>query len=224
MEAQSPPAPPAPPAIPPAPADGRTSPLTGEQMQAVVLARRQAAKLRSAAKVALVNGVLLAVFSGLSLLFVLGEAVFGSFDAVGAVMCVGLGALAWNELRGRRLLRRFSLRAPSVLGWNQVMLLGLIVAYAAWMMASALLGPNPYDEVVRRVPQAARLVGDMGRLYRVMAIALYGGLIVGTLIFQGLNARYYFTRARLLRSYLARTPAWVVDLQRLSGGAGPTGG
>jgi len=39
-------------------------------------------------------------------------------------------------------------------------------------------------------------------------------LIVGTLIFQGLTSRYYFTRAPLLRAYLAETPAWVIELQR----------
>jgi len=215
MNTQSTSTPPAPPVIPAVAAAGQTSPLAPEQMRAVALAHRQAAKLRSATKIALMNGILLAVFSGLSLLFVLAEAAFGEFDGVGVVMGVGLGALAWNELRGRALLKRFNPRAPSVLGWNQVMLLGLIVAYAVWTMAAALLGPNPYDEVMRRAPQAARLLGDIGRLYRMMSVALYGGLIVGTLIFQGLNARYYFTRARLLGDYLAQTPPWILDLQRL---------
>jgi len=38
--------------------------------------------------------------------------------------------------------------------------------------------------------------------------------MVVTVVFQGLNSLYYFTRGRVLRGYLAQTPAWVVDVQR----------
>jgi hypothetical protein len=48
-------------------------------------------------------------------------------------------------------------------------------------------------------------------------------LIALTIIFQGLNAVYYFTRAKLLRRYVAETPAWVVELQRTQAG-GAVGG
>jgi len=190
-------------------------PLTPEQMQAVTLANQRAKKLRSAAMVALFNGILLGTFSGLSLLFVAGEAVFGEFDWLGVIMCVGLGVLAWNELRGRKLLLRFNPRSAAMLGWNQVALLGLIVVYAAWMMVVAAFGANPYEEVMRSEPMTAQVLGDVGSLYKTLSVMIYGALIVGTLIFQGLNSLYYFTRARLLRAYLAETPAWVVELQRL---------
>jgi len=82
-----------------------------------------------------------------------------------------------------------------------------------------LLGPNPYDEIIRREPMAADMLGGIGGLYKTMSIAVYGALIVGTLIFQGLNSIYYFTRAKLLRAYLAETPPWVVELQRCQAGA-----
>jgi hypothetical protein len=55
-------------------------------------------------------------------------------------------------------------------------------------------------------------------LEKMIAELIYGSLIAGTLIFQGLNALYYFTRAKLLRAYLAETPAWVVELQRCQAG------
>ena len=42
-----------------------------------------------------------------------------------------------------------------MLGFNQLALLGLIVAYAAWMLGSVLLGPNPYAEIIRREPMTA---------------------------------------------------------------------
>ena len=189
-------------------------PLTPEHLRALMLADQRGKKLRSAAGVAMFNGICIGVFSSLSLLVVMGEAMFGEFDWVGVIMGIGLGVISWNEFRGRKLLQQFNPRAPAVLGWNQLALLGLIVAYAAWMMGVALLGANPYDEVMRREPMAAQMLGDIGSLYKMLTLAVYGALIVGTLIFQGLNSLYYFTRARILRGYLAETPAWVVQLQR----------
>jgi len=35
-----------------------------------------------------------------------------------------------------------------------------------------------------------------------------------TIIFQGLNARYYFARTVLMEDYLRETPAWIVELQK----------
>jgi hypothetical protein len=43
---------------------------------------------------------------------------------------------------------------------------------------------------------------------------IYGGLIVGTVIVQGLESIYYATRAKYLRDYLDQTPQWVIDLNR----------
>lgn len=189
-------------------------PLTPEHLQALTLADQRGKKLRSAAGVALFNGKCIGTFSALSLLFVVAEAMFGEFDWVGVIMGIGLGVISWNEFRGRKLLQQFNPRAPAVLGWNQLALLGLIVAYAAWMMGVGLLGANPYEEAMRGEPMMIRMLGDIGSLYKTLTLTVYGALIVGTLIFQGLNSLYYFTRARILRGYLAETPAWVVQLQR----------
>ena len=189
-------------------------PLTPEHLQALTLANQRAKKLRSAAGVALFNGICIGVFSTLSLLFVVGAAIFGEFDWVAMIMGISLGVISWNEFRGRKLLQQFNPRAPAVLGWNQLALLGLIVAYAAWMMGVGLLGANPYEEVMRREPMTIQMLGGIGSLYKTLTVTVYGALIIGTLIFQGLNSPYYFTRARILRGYLAETPAWAVQLQR----------
>jgi hypothetical protein len=50
-------------------------------------------------------------------------------------------------------------------------------------------------------------------------LILYGAVSVVTIIFQGLNALYYFSRAKLLRAYLAETPSWIVEVQRRSTGS-----
>lgn len=203
----------------PAPA----GPLTAEHLNQLAAADVRAKKLRSAGGVAMFNGIAIATFSGFSLLCGLGELAIDGFDISkldwwSFIMGIGLGLIAWNEFRGRRRLRQFDSRAPRLLGWNQLALLGLIVAYSAWMLAVALFGPNPYAEIMRQEPLAADMLGNIGDLYTKMSIAVYGALILGTLLFQGINALYYFTRAALLRSYLAETPAWVVELQRCQAG------
>jgi len=204
-------------------APAQAGPLTTEHLQQLAAADVRAKKLRSAGGVAMFNGIAIAIFGGLSLLCGLGELAIDGFDISkldwwSFIMGIGLGLIAWNEFRGRRRLRQFDPRAPRGLGWNQLALLGLIVAYSAWMLAVALLGPNPYAEIMRQEPLAADMLGNIGDLYTKMSIAVYGALILGSLLFQGINALYYFTRAELLRSYLAETPAWVVELQRCQAG------
>ena len=57
-------------------------------------------------------------------------------------------------------------------------------------------------------------LGSINDLYKTITIAIYGGLIAATLIFQGINALYYFTRRKHVEAYVSETPEWVVDLQR----------
>lgn len=203
-------------AQPPVPAS--SGPLTVEHMQQLAAADIRAKKLRNAGRVAMFNGVIITIFSGLSLLLVLGGLAFGEYDWLGFVMTIGLGAIAWNEFRGRTLLMQLEPRAPRVLGWNQLTLLGLIVAYAAFMLIKTMVAGDPELAKLGREPGVSDMIGDFRALEKLIAELLYGSLIVGTLVFQGLNALYYFTRAKLLRAYLAETPAWVVDLQRCQAG------
>ena len=39
-------------------------------------------------------------------------------------------------------------------------------------------------------------------------------VIVLTVLFQGLNARYYFARTRRVEDYVKETPGWIVEIQR----------
>jgi hypothetical protein len=202
------------PPSPPSHGSDEVPPVTAAQVAVVAQAQNRAHKLRSVGRLAMFNGVMLYVFAGVSLLFAGAGLVFGEFDWVALVMGGGLGLLGWNELRGRRLLQARRLESPRVLGWNQLALMALIVAYAIWMLANAWFGPGPYEEAVRQEPRLKPMLGDIEHLHRLIAAALYGGLIIGTMVFQGLNALYYFSRAKLLRSYLAETPEWVIELIR----------
>lgn len=216
----------APPALPPvqtvSPA-ATAPPLTAEHSRLVAEAEARGRKIRRASMVALLSGLALAGFSGLSLLWAAGALALDGFDlarldGLTLAMGLGLGALAWNEFRGRTLLRRFDLRGPRVLGINQLALLGVVVAYSGWMIAAALWGPNPYEEVMAREPLAAEVLGNIGDMHKRITVIAYSSVIAGTLIFQGLTAAYYFSRGAVLRSYLRQTPAWLVDLQRATGG------
>lgn len=121
------------------------------------------------------------------------------------VLGVGMLVVARNELRGGVRLRALDPTAPRLLGRNQMGLMGLIVVYSLWSLMRADSNPDP---------QLQSLVGLDPGFIRAAVTAVYVGVIVGTLIFQGLNARYYFKRGPMMDAYLAETPDWVVALQR----------
>jgi len=188
--------------------------LTPEHLRQLAQARLRAKKVRRAAVVATTNGCILAVFSGGLFLFVAVGALFGEIDVVGLVMGVGLALVAWNEFRGRAMLRRYDVRACRVLGWNQLGLMAFVIGYAAWMLGQAQWGPNPYAEAMAGETTLAGPLGSIDQLYKTISLAIYGGLIAGTLIFQGLNSLYYFTRRKHVQTFLRETPEWIVQLQR----------
>lgn len=203
-----------PPPIPQPAPGGPAAPMTAEHLDQLANAKLRAKKVRKAGIVAMVNGYTLAVFSGGSFLFAAVSAMFGELDIIGLVMGVGLALVAWNEFRGRASLLRFELRGCRMLGWNQLGLMAMVIAYAAWMLSKALWGANPYEEAMAQEAALAGTFGSIGQLYKTLSLALYGGLIVGTLIFQGLNSLYYFTRRKHVEAHLRETPEWVMDLQR----------
>ena len=227
------PAPPRPPQRPPLPPEPRPfgqpggppldaaadRPLSPEHLLQIEEADLRARKLRKAGGVAMFNGVTFAIFAAGAALFALVNLLLGDFDTASVVMAVGLGVVAGNEFKGRRLIRSFDRRGPKLLGWNQIGLMALLVGYGAWMIAGAYFGPDPYADEIAKEPMLADMLAPMSGVYMALTLAIYGGLILGTLIFQGLNARYYFTRAEHLADYLDETPDWVIDLQRRSPGA-----
>ncbi len=148
---------------------------------------RSARKVLNAAKLAAFNGWAFGISAALSLLFALSS---GTALVVGA----GLAIVAWNELRGRKLLLRFDSRGPRLLGWNQLGLMGLLIAYCLWSIYAGLTGTTP--ELDALIKELEPLIGSTGDLQRTLTLAVYGGVITGTIIFQGLNALYYFTRTK----------------------------
>ena len=52
--------------------------------------------------------------------------------------------------------------------------------------------------------------------YRWLVVGFYGTVIALIAVFQGLNAIYYFTRRKHVESYVRETPAWVLEIERLT--------
>jgi hypothetical protein len=92
----------------------------------------------------------------------------------------------------------------------------LIAGYCFWQIYKALTGQGDYDEVIRQTPELKEMLGDMNDMMRWGTIVVYGGVIVGSVIVQGLTAMYYFTRAGLIRTFLQQTPPWAVDILRIT--------
>ncbi len=201
-------------APPPLPSTNADGPLSAEHLQQLQQAELRATKIRKAGGVAMFNGVSLAICAGGSALFVLAGPLLGGFDIVAAVLTVGLGVVAYNEFKGRRLIRSFHARGAKLLGWDQLGLMTMIVAYCAWMLAAAYRGPGPFAAEIAAEPMLADALSPFNDMAMKITLAIYGGLMIATVIFQGLNALYYFTRAKYIRAYLRDTPDWVVELQR----------
>jgi len=186
------------------------NPLSPEHHRELAFAAERAKPIYRAARVAAMNGWITGIIAACS-------APFALYDLTGAVMTVGLAVVAYNEFRGRKRLLAFDPSGATVLGRNQMGLMGLLVGYCLWMMYSSLATPSPMINELTRTPEvkdALADLGDLNQLYQSMVIIFYGVVILLSVIFQGINALYYFSRRRLVADFVAQTPEWVRDVQR----------
>ena len=178
-------------------------PLSPEQQRQLAEASQRARKVMGAARVAAFNGWTIGSIAAVSVLF-------GLFSRTALVMGLAMGFVAWNEFRGRALLRAFDPAGARLLGKNQVGLLVVIVVYCLWSIYITTTGETP------EMAEIEAMIGDISDLVTELTVMVYGAVIGLSVLFQGLNARYYFSRQRLIREYLQQTPDWVVKLQRSS--------
>lgn len=186
--------------------------LTPELRHELTLAKRRFKKIRKAAKVATFNGWATALIAACS-------APFALFSVVGLLLTVGLAIVAYNEFRGRRRLLALDPSAATLLGWNQIGFLTLIVVYCLWMLFTGL---GSFAAELEANPEWEAALGSLDEfdvLYRWLLAGFYGLVIALSATFQGLNALYYFTRRKYLIAYLRETPAWVQDIERATSAA-----
>ena len=187
-------------------------PLTQEHHHELALATGRAKRIRKAARVAAFNGWVTGIFAAVS-------APFALFSMAGFLVTVGLTLIAYNEFQGRKRLLQFDPSSSTLLGWNQVALLTLIIVYCLWMLLTGLTGAGPFAAEMEANPEIAAALGPLDEfdyLYKVLVVAVYGTVIVLSAIFQGLNALYYFTRRKHVEAYVQETPDWVLDVQRMT--------
>lgn len=176
-------------------------PLSEEQRERLREAGGRLDEILRAARVASFTAWTVAIFGGISLLL-------GLTSPIGAAVGAALLAVAWNEFRGRRLLRALSPEGARVLGWNQLALLVVVILYCGWSVWSVRSGPGPE---VRQLQELAGLPADF---VSEMATVMYAAVAAIVAIVQGLLARYHFARGPRLEAYLDETPRWIVDVQR----------
>ncbi len=158
-------------------------------------------RILGAAKLATVNGWSLAVFGGLSVMV-------GLISLTSLVIGAGLLAFAWNEFRGRALLRKLDLDGPRILAWNQIGLAGGVFVYCAWS-SYRVWGSQGEELALLEVA-----LGVSPEDVALLTVLVYTIVFVVTGLVLAVTARYHFVRLRRLEQYLGETPEWVVDIQR----------
>ena len=187
------------------------NPLSATHRRELSTARDRAKTIRKAASVAAFNGWTTAIAAALSAMFLL-------FDRSVTAMAitVGISIVAYNEFRGRKRLLHFDPSAATLLGWNQLALLAMIVAYCLWSLYGSLGEAGTMATDLKAYAELDSVVGAAGGfagLYKTITLAVYGGAIGLSALFQGGNALYYFTRRQHVDDFIAETPQWVRDVQ-----------
>jgi len=189
-----------------APASG---PLNDQHYQQLHNAKARRSKIDFAIKVASFNGWSIGIFAALSALFLP-----LSFSFQSLLITLGLGAVAYHEFKGRRLLRALDARGPRLLGYNQIGLGAVIVVYCLWTLMAELAGPGAYAQTLQEHPELSQVLGSTDGLVRFITVLVYGTIIALTVPYQALMAWYYFSRGKHLDIYVSQTPGWVTDLER----------
>ena len=186
------------------------SPLDLSHQRELAAAAKLAQPVRRAARVAAFNAWATAILAAAS-------APFALFGVSGLLIFVGLALVAYNEFRGRKRILAFDPAGAAILGWNQLALLALITAYCLWALYSGLYGENSFKAEIEANPDLEAVLGGLGSvgdLFNQVLVITYGTVIALSVVFQGANALYYFSRRHLVEEYLLATPAWVRDVQR----------
>jgi len=160
--------------------------------------------LQGVLKISRLNGWSVAVFAGLGWLVAL---------AMGDLVGVLVGALAiasgGMEIHGHRRLRRRDADGMKWLVRAQLLLLGVILAYAASRLVSfdrELALQNLTPDMRDALRQLDLRVEDLMPLVQKTVWVFYGTVMLTTCIYQGGLALYYRRRAPLVAQALAAPP------------------
>jgi len=133
--------------------------------------------------------------------------------ALGDYSGVGIGLLIASaggmELRGRKLLRRRDPSGMKTLARSQLFLLGVVLVYCATRLGSfddATVMGNLTPDMETALKELGIQKSDILPLVRLTFFATYGGLALGTLLYQGGMAIYYRAKTPLVTEALTTPP------------------
>jgi hypothetical protein len=187
------------------------NPLSASHRRELSAARDRARPIRKAARVASFNGWSSAAIAALS-------APFSIWSPVGMALTAGIALIAFNEFRGRKKLLNFEPSGATLLAWNQLGLLAMIIGYCFWMMHGNLIDSSSLSAELKGLSELdsslADTVDSLQPMIQQAVRGFYLGVIALSVLFQGGTAIYYFSRRRLVEDFVAETPEWVREVQR----------
>lgn len=195
----------------PNPTPNPAAPLTPEQLRQFADAQQRGRKIRRACSTARFQAWSISIFAAFTIIFSL-------FDPPGLLLGIGMAVTGFFQFQLGNRLSRLDLAAPRRLAWNQLALGAMVVLYAIWGLFHAGSNALPPEVLAAAGGQD---IGPMLRsaedLARMIAILVYATVAFAAVLGQGWAAWYYFSREKYVRGYLAQTPQWIADLQRLGG-------
>ena len=178
---------------------------SAEHIAALAASKQASRKIRRVIAVGSTDAWSTIVLGGLGLS---GSILF--FSVSSGLLGAAMLAMGWRQLQATRLLRRLEIDAPRRLAINQLILCAALCVYFGW----SILFPSSSSEEPE-VQQALQQYGLAG-LENSINIAVYGGLIVLSIIVMGSTAWYYSKKTDMLAAYLRQTPDWIIEMQRTS--------
>jgi hypothetical protein len=192
-----------------------SSPLSPGQLAQLTAAKQLIKPILRAAKLATFNFWSFAISAALSLLIVL-------FYPTGLLAAACLTLAAYNERRGRSLLRDFDPRGGLLLCYNQLGFLFLVFVYCSWKIADCYFSPALFGEYTQssfamsQLFSGRRILGSEGELgaiedlYKTYVIFFYAAVMALSALIQGLCAWTYYRGHRQSKYLLQQTPKWVL--------------
>ncbi len=199
--------PPLPPQAPPVP---NSSPLDEAQWQMLRDAQVRRKAVLKAAGVAKFSACTMLIMAGLG---VMSLAMDHSIESV--VIVVAITVMGLIELSGAKRIAAAVPSAARDLGFNQLALLALIVIYCVVQMvtfsargSSFLVSPE-FRQTMTQLPSLEAMGEKLDSLAPLLVCGFYGLVILLSVLFQGGLALYYFSRRKVIQSFLNETPEWV---------------
>jgi hypothetical protein len=132
---------------------------------------------------------------------------FGDYS--GVVVGLLIAAAGGLELRGRKALKRRDPAGMTTLARSQLFLMAVILVYCTTRLGSfdsATAMGNLTPDMEALLQESGIQKADILPLVRLSFLAIYGGVALGTLIFQGGMILYYRAKTNLVIEALSTPP------------------